>query len=38
MVGGVSAASRQAGAARELIKYLTAPAALSVLKAKGMER
>jgi len=38
MVGGVNAASKHAGAARELIKYVTAPAALPVLKAKGMER
>ena len=38
MVGGVNAASKQAGAARELIKYLTAPAALPVIKAKGMEK
>jgi len=38
MVGGVNAASKNAGAARELIKYVTAPAALPVLKAKGMER
>ena len=37
MVGGVNAASRNAGAARELIKYVTSPAALPVLKAKGME-
>jgi molybdate transport system substrate-binding protein len=37
MVGGVSAASKQAGAAGDLIKYLTAPAALPVIKAKGME-
>jgi molybdate transport system substrate-binding protein len=38
MVGGVSAASKHASAARELITFLTAPAALPVLKAKGMER
>ncbi len=38
MVGGVSAASRHADASRALIKYLTAPATLPVLKAKGMER
>ena len=37
MVGGVSAASRQA-AARELMKYVTGPAALPVIKAKGMEK
>ena len=38
MVGGVNTASNHASAARELIKYVTAPAALPVLKAKGMER
>ena len=38
MVGGVNAASKHAAAARDLIKYVTAPAALPVLKAKGMER
>jgi molybdate transport system substrate-binding protein len=34
---GVSAAAKQGAAARELIKYLTSPAALPVIKAKGME-
>jgi molybdate transport system substrate-binding protein len=38
MVGGVNATSRRAGASRELIKYLTAPAAQPVIKAKGMEK
>ncbi len=38
MVGGVGAASKHAVAARALIQFLTAPAALPVLKAKGMER
>lgn len=38
MVGGVSAASKQSAAARDLLKYLTAPAALPVITAKGMER
>jgi molybdate transport system substrate-binding protein len=38
MVGGVNATSRRAAASRELIKYLTGPAALPVIKAKGMER
>ncbi|HEV8345291.1 MAG TPA: extracellular solute-binding protein [Vicinamibacterales bacterium] len=38
MVGGVSAASAHAAAGRELIAYLTAPAALPVIKAKGMEK
>ena len=38
MVGGASAASKQPAAARDLIKFFTAPAAVPVLKAKGMER
>jgi molybdate transport system substrate-binding protein len=35
--GGVAAGSPNADAAKALIKFLTAPAALSVIKAKGME-
>ncbi len=38
MVAGASATSKQGSAARELIKFHTAPAALPVIKAKGMER
>jgi molybdate transport system substrate-binding protein len=38
MVGGVSAAAKQGAAARELVKYVTSPAALPVIKAKGMEK
>jgi molybdate transport system substrate-binding protein len=38
MVGGVNSASRQTAAAKDLIKFATAPAALPVIKAKGMER
>ena len=38
MVGGVNAASTHTSAGRELIGYVTAPAALSVIKAKGMEK
>lgn len=38
MVGGVNPASKHAEAARGLITFVTAPAALPVLKAKGMER
>jgi molybdate transport system substrate-binding protein len=38
MVGGASAGSKHAAAAGDLIKYVTAPGALPVLKAKGMER
>ena len=33
---GVSAASKEADAAKAFIKFLTAPAALAVIKAKGM--
>jgi len=36
-VGGVSAAAKQASAAQELIKFVTAPAAVPVMKKKGME-
>ena len=35
--GGVSTSSRQPGAAKELIRFLTGPAALPVIKAQGME-
>ncbi|PWT81705.1 MAG: ABC transporter substrate-binding protein [Blastocatellia bacterium] len=38
MVGGVSAASKQANAGADFLKFMTAPAALPVIKAKGMER
>lgn len=38
MVGGVNAGTKQAAAAKSLIAFLTAPAALPVIKAKGMER
>jgi len=38
MVGGVGAASKQAAAGRDFLKFLTAPEALPVIKAKGMER
>jgi molybdate transport system substrate-binding protein len=38
MVGGASAASKHAAAAKDLIAFFTAPAALPVVKAKGMER
>ena len=38
MVGGVGSAAPQAGPARELIKFLTAPAADPIVKQKGMER
>lgn len=38
MVAGVSARATQRDAARDLITFLTAPAALPVIKAKGMER
>jgi molybdate transport system substrate-binding protein len=38
MVAGVSAGGRPGNAAADLITFLTAPAALPVIKAKGMER
>jgi len=38
MVAGVSAKTAQADAVRELIAFLTAPAALPVITARGMER
>ena len=38
MAAGVGSDAKQAGAARDLIKFMTAPAALSVIKARGMER
>ena len=36
-VGGVSATAKQAGAAKELIRFITAPAAVPVMRKKGME-
>jgi molybdate transport system substrate-binding protein len=38
MTAGVGAGAKQGQAARELIKFVTAPAAVPVIKAKGMER
>jgi molybdate transport system substrate-binding protein len=38
MTAGVSAGSKQGQVARDLIKFVTAPAALPVIKAKGMDR
>ena len=38
MTAAVSARAREAGAARALIAFLAAPAAMPVLKMKGMER
>jgi molybdate transport system substrate-binding protein len=38
MVGGVSSTSRQKAAANDLLKFVTASAALPVLKKKGMEK
>jgi molybdate transport system substrate-binding protein len=38
MAAGVSSNAKQGAAARELIKFLTGPAALASIKAKGMER
>ena len=36
-VGGVSVAAKQPGVAKELIKFLTAPGAVPVIRKKGME-
>jgi molybdate transport system substrate-binding protein len=38
MVAGVNPAAAQSAASRELIKFIMAPAALPVIKKKGMER
>ena len=38
MATAVSANAKQAAAARDLIKFMMAPAATPVVKAKGMER
>jgi molybdate transport system substrate-binding protein len=38
MTGAVSSSAKQGAAARDLIKFLMAPAALPAIKAKGMER
>jgi molybdate transport system substrate-binding protein len=38
MVAGVGAKARESAAARELVKFLMAPAQLPVIKAKGMDR
>ena len=38
MVAGASSGAKEGAAAREVIKFLTSPAALPVIKAKGMER
>jgi molybdate transport system substrate-binding protein len=38
MVAGVSPNAAQSAAAKELIRFLTAPAALPVIKKRGMER
>jgi molybdate transport system substrate-binding protein len=38
MVAGVSPTAAQSAAAKELITFITAPAALPVIKKKGMER
>ena len=38
MIGGASAASKHGAAAKELLSFFMAPAAVPVIKAKGMER
>ena len=37
MVAGTSAGAKQRDAAKELVRFMTAPAAVRVIKAKGME-
>ena len=37
MIGGVSVGAKQAGVAKELIKFATAPAAFPLIRKKGME-
>jgi hypothetical protein len=37
MTGGIAAGAGQGAAAGELVKFITAPAAVPVLKAKGLE-
>ena len=37
MVAGVGTNAKQSSAARDLVKFLTAPAAMPAIKAKGME-
>ena len=34
---GISAAAKEANAAKDLLNHLTAPAAMLVMKAKGLE-
>jgi len=38
MVGGVAAGAKESRAANDLLRFMTAPAALPVIKKKGMER
>src|SRR5216683_3218761 len=38
MVGGVAAGAKESSAANDLLRFVTAPAALPVIKNKGMER
>ena len=38
MVAGAASGAKQGAGAKELIAYLTSPAALPAIKAKGMER
>jgi molybdate transport system substrate-binding protein len=38
MAAAVGSSAKQGAAARDLVKFLTSPAALPVIKAKGMER
>ena len=38
MTAAVASNAKQGAAARDLIKFMMAPASLSVIKARGMER
>ena len=38
MVAGANSGARQSAAAKDLIAFLTSPAALPAIKANGMER
>ena len=37
LIGGVSAAAKEAEAGRAFLNFLTTPASLAVLKARGLE-
>ncbi len=37
LTGGIGSSAKEKAAAEALMRYLTTPAAISVIKAKGME-